>query len=208
MPKPFDSFHREAIGSAIAYIENHSHAEAVVVVKPRVQAYAEYPLAAGVTLAFVALTYFRFSPEFFDDWMVYAGTVAGFVIGVVLTVGIPPLHRWLIGKQRRAKAAEILARACFQKGGIHHTRDKTGLLIFIAVWERQIVILPDRGVELAVPPKEWERIQQGFKGFFQARHPAEEFIRQMENLSAVLSQYVPQVEDDVNELPDRMDIDL
>ncbi len=208
MTNHFNDETRAKIGKVIAQIESQSHAELVVIVKDRIQGYAEYPLAVGATLAFVALSYFRFSPDFYEDWMIYAGTVLGFVLGAVLTGGIPFLLRRLVGRKRLAKTAEIMARACFQKGGIQHTRDKTGMLIFIAVWERQIVILPDRGVESAIPPTEWQTIQHDFQGVFHAKSPAADFIAKLEGLLAVFSRYIPQVEGDTNELPDHLEVDL
>jgi len=196
------------IGNIISQIESQSHAELVVIVKPRIQGYSEYPLAIGATLAFMALSYFRFSPEFYEDWVIYAGTVLGFVLGAVLTGGIPSVLRLLVGQNRLEKSAEIMARACFQKGGIHHTRDKTGVLIFVAFWERQIVILPDRGVESAIPLGEWEKIQQDFRGVFRAKNPGTAFVAKLEGMRTIFSRYIPQIEGDINELPDNLEVDL
>ena len=199
---------RANIGNIISQIEGQSHAELVVITKARIQGYSEYPLAIASALAFTALSYFRFSTEYYDDWVIYAGTVLSFVLGAVLTGGIPAILRLLVGRKRLEKSAEIMARACFQKGGIHHTRDKTGVLIFIAVWEKQIVILPDRGVESAIPHSEWQKIRLAFAGVFRAKHPAANFVEQLQGLLGVFSQYVPHVEDDINELPDNLEVDL
>lgn len=208
MLKQLDNAFRADAGRAIAQIESQSHAEVVLVVKERANRYAEYPLGAGVALAFAALTYFRFAPAFFEDWMVYAGTVAAFVLGAAVPAAAPGLLRLLVGRKRLAKSAEILARACFQKGGIHHTRDKTGVLIFVAVLERQVAIIADRGVELAVPPGEWAEIRQGFNAIFRAENPAAALLARLESLQAFFGRHLPQVEDDTNELPDHLEIDL
>ena len=199
---------RTAVGRAIGRIESQSHVEVVLLIKPKTQAYAEYPLAAGAVLAFLALSYFRFAPELFDDWIIYAGTIAAFVLGAALTGGMPGLLRLAVGRKRLEKSTEIMARACFQKGGIHHTRDKTGVLVFIAVLERQVAVIPDRGVEWAVPPGEWEKVRQGLNSIFRAKNPADALLAQLETLQAIFGQYVPQVEDDTNELPDNLEIDL
>jgi len=118
---------RAAVGQAIARIESQSHVELVLVVKPKTQSYAEYPLAIGAALALLALSYFRFAPEAFEDWIVYAGTIGAFTLGAGLTFGIPGLLRLAAGRKRLEKSTEIMARACFQKGGIHHTRDEYGV---------------------------------------------------------------------------------
>jgi len=208
MLKQFNDTFRADIGRAIARIESQSHSEWVVLVKERADSYAQYPLGLGSALAFLALTYFRFAPEVFDEWVIYAGTITAFVLGAALTAGLPGLLRRAVGRKRLERSTEILARACFQKGGIHHTRDKTGVLVFVAVWERQVAIIPDRGVESAIPPGEWLKIRQDLNGVFQAKNPAAELVARLEGLQTTFSRYIPQVEDDTNELPDHLEIDL
>jgi len=204
----FSDAFRANLRRAIARIEQRSHAELVVTLKSRIDSYSEYPLGIGSLLAFLVLSYFRFTQEYYEDWIVYAGTVAGFVAGALLTGGIPALLRLLIGRKRLDKSAEIMARAYFQKGGIHHTRDKTGILILVALWEKRVVIIFDRGVESAIPPTEMEIIQNRFGHVFSAKNPADELIAQLESLELTFSRYIPQVEGDVNELPDNLEIDL
>jgi putative membrane protein len=199
---------RADVGRAIARIESQSHAEVVVVVKEHVNSYMQYPLGIGAICAFVALTYFRFAPDFFDEWIIYAGTIVAFVLGAAITAGLPGILRLLVGKNRLAKATEIMARAYFQKGGIHHTRDKTGVLIFVALFERQVAVIADRGVEMAIPPKEWEKIRRDLNAIFQTPNPASALLDKLAGLQAVFSQYVPQVADDTNELPDNLEITL
>jgi putative membrane protein len=193
---------------AIARIENQSHSEWVVLVKDRTHSYAQYPLGIAAALAFATLTYFRFAPFFFEEWVIYAGTIAAFVLGAALTAGLPGLLRLAVGRKRLVKSTEILARACFQKAGIHHTRDKTGVLVFVAILERQVMIIPDRGVESAIPPAEWIKIREDFNSIFKAKNPAKDLLAKLESLSAAVSRYIPQVDDDTNELPDNLDIDL
>jgi len=208
MLKQFDDTFRAEIGRAIARLETHSHSEWVVLVKERADSYAQYPLGVGSASAFLALTYVRFATDFFDEWIIYAGTITAFVLGAALTAGLPGLLRVAVGRKRLARSTEIMARACFQKGGLHHTRDKTGVLIFVALLERQVAIIPDRGVESAIPPGEWLKIRLGFSRIFQAKNPAAELLIQLESLQPIISNYIPQVDDDSNELPDTLDIDL
>ncbi len=208
MLKNLNDTFRADVGRVIARIESQSHAEVVLIVKEHTNSYAQYPLGVGIALAFLALTYFRFAPDFFDEWIIYAGTVTAFVLGAVSTGGIPGLLRLLVGKKHLEKSTEIMARAYFQKGGIHHTRDKTGVLIFIAVLERQVAVIADRGVESAIPPGEWEKIRQDFNTIFQAKNPARELLAKLESLQSVFSRHIPQVGDDTNELPDNLEIDL
>jgi putative membrane protein len=144
----------------------------------------------------------------FADWVVYAGTIAAFVLAAVLVGGIPALLRLAAGRKHLEKSTDLMARASFQKGGIHHTRSETGLLIFIALLERQVAVIPDRGVELALPPEEWGQIRRGLNGIFQAKNPAVALLAELEKLQTALARHHPQTADDLNELPDHLEIEL
>ena len=128
--------------------------------------------------------------------------------GCVWVAGAPALLRLAAGRRRLEKSTETMARACFQKGGVHHTRDKTGVLVFVALLERQVAVIADRGVESAVPPAEWAKIRRDLNAVFRAKNPAAELSARLDGLAAVFGRYVPQVEDDANELPDNLEIDL
>jgi len=80
--------------------------------------------------------------------------------------------------------------------------------VFIALLERQAVVIADRGAEWAVPPGEWAKIHAELNGIFRAKKPADALLAALETLQTVFSEYVHQVGDDTNELPDNLEIDL
>lgn len=199
---------QDKIGRLIAAVEATTAAELVVVWRSSSGAYAECPLAVGSAMAFLALSYFRFSPMDFDDWMIYAGTILAFVLGSLATAAFPPLLRVVAGRRRMAKSSEIMARACFQKGGLHLTRDRTGVLLFVSNLEQQVWILADRGVETAIPQAEWARTSKALASLFRHDTPQEALLAQLSDLGELFARYLPKVEDDINELPDHLEIDL
>jgi putative membrane protein len=106
------------------------------------------------------------------------------------------------------KATELFARACFQKGGIHLTEDRIGLLVFISELERQTLLTPDCGIESSIPSSIWETLRNDLQSVFLAKIPREEIIAKLEAMIPIFSRYIPQVEGDKNELPDNLIIDL
>jgi putative membrane protein len=56
----------------------------------------------------------------------------------------------------RQRAAEA-----FLAEEIFRTRDRTGILIFVSLFERRVVVRADRGLDGVVTPREWEEVVAG-----------------------------------------------
>jgi putative membrane protein len=148
-----------------------------------------------------------FAPDYFENWLVYYLPLLAFLVS--FGIAHHPVVIRLCSKQAvRQKNVEILARALFQKGGIHHTRAKTGMLIFCSNLEKICYLLPDRGVEMAIPADEWQILRQDFQGIYADKNPYAALITQLNSSTAVFSRYLPAQENDINELPDALDIQL
>ena len=51
------------------------------------------------------------------------------------------------------------ARYAFAANGLAHTRDRTGILIFVALLEHRVVVLADEGIHRALDPSEsWQEV--------------------------------------------------
>jgi putative membrane protein len=208
MPNDFDDTFRSDLWRAIARIESRSRAEVVVLIKPRSGLYLEYSMGAGAVLALAVFTYLMFSPEVFGDFLIYAAPILAFLFGMALVSLTPPLLRRIVGTRRLERTVDLWARASFQKGGLHHTRQETGVLVYVSRLEKQVKIIPDRGIERAIPPVQWERLCADFQGIFSARNPAAALIAELQAIEAVFAQFVPAMENDINELADNLDIEL
>lgn len=196
------------LGSVIAAIERQSGVEIVVMLRQRSGRYLDSALLAGLLASLLTFCFFRFAPLHFDEDDVFIGTLVSFVGALALVVAIKPLWRLLIGRQRMTRNVEVLARALFQKGGVHHTLGKTGLLILVSWFENEVYIVPDRGVERALPPGEWMRQQHRLRRIFDASDPLTALIKELELLADIFSRFVPPARHDTNELPDLLEIDL
>ncbi len=71
-----------------------------------------------------------------------------------------------------------------------------------------VYILPDRGAENAIPAEEWQNMNEDFQKIFKADNVADKLIVTLNKWQPVFAKYIPPVENDINELPDDMDIDL
>lgn len=206
--KYFDENFKVQLRDVIAEIENNSLVEIVTVVKARSHNYADVPLWWGVGSWFVVFSFFMFHHMEYGDYTFYTGTITSFFIGMILPLAIKPLMRLFISKSKCKQHVEVKGRAIFQKAGIRHTKDEIGVLVYVSLFEKEVLILPDRGAENALPEEEWALMNNKFQELFEADNPANALIKALKNTIPVFSAYIPPVENDINELPDEVEINL
>ena len=85
---------------------------------------------------------------------VAAGAAAGYALGAWSA----PVVRWLVGRELLELRARRRAVQAFVEEEVFATRDRTGILLFVAVLERKVVVLGDAGINARVEPAEWEGI--------------------------------------------------
>ena len=206
--KYFNQSFKEKLQEVIEEIESQSLVEVVVVAKPRSSKYADVPLGWGIGAVFATFTFLMFSHIEFPHDLFYAITLASFVVGMLIPLAIKPAMRLFIGKTRMRKAVEIMGRAFFQKAGIRHTQDEIGVLFYVSVFEKQEFVLPDRGAANEVPQEEWEAMQDRLSTVFSADDPASQLLKELRDCAPIFSAFIPPIENDINELPDYVDVSL
>jgi uncharacterized membrane protein len=105
--------------------------------------------------------------------------------------------------QKRRSVGE-LAKHEFARLGIGKTRDKTGVLIYILLEERQFYILADSAINNKVTENTWHKIKDGMQEFFIKGMFAKGILHGVEETGKVLAEHFPVRPDDINEIPDRV----
>ena len=105
--------------------------------------------------------------------------------------------------QKRRSVGE-LAKKEFARLGIGKTRDKTGVLIYILLEERQFYILADSAINNKVKENTWHKIKDGMQDFFMKGMFAKGILHGVEETGKVLAEHFPVRPDDINEIPDRV----
>jgi putative membrane protein len=158
----------EAVRRAVAVAEAESAGEIVPYV---VAASDPYPGAAwkgaalgAMAAAFVAwavhqwggLWGARGGGELFF-WMVLP-PAAGGALGLLAVQLAPPLRRWLAGSHLMAARTHQRAAAAFVEQAVFETAGRTGILLFLSLFERRVVVLADRGIHARVEDGEWDAL--------------------------------------------------
>ncbi len=206
--KQFDEDFKEKLYATIQDIENNSMVEVVAVIKSASDKYRDISL--WIAFAFMSLLFsvMMFIPQEIDAYLIYLITILSFPIIFIIAEAMPNLKRRFISKKRINRQTEIMARAIFQKGNVRHTKEKIGVLFFASLLEQKIVVLPDRGAETSVPLEDWNKINSDFSKIFAEKNKSQAFINALQQTKSIFNQNIPPIEDDINELPDNLEVEF
>jgi putative membrane protein len=126
------------------------------------------------------------------------GAGAGYLIG-----GLDAVGRRLIPDDHVERSVRLRAEAAFLEEEIFATRDRTGILVFLALFERRAVILADEGIHRAVPEVEWQRLVDDLVAGIRAHRATAALIDVITRAGELLETYhVERRPDDEDELSD------
>jgi putative membrane protein len=192
---------RKRVGLAVEDIEKGTSAEVVVTVRHRSGDYRHTDMFHGSVLAFAALAFMLFDTQVFDIDVMPINVVLAFVIGTALSHWVPWLRRAATSKRLLGESTQKSARAAFYDLGVSRTKGRTGILVYVSMFERRVEVVPD----IAVKPEE---LGEGWKSALSAMQNAvaqgpdvDRFLAAMATMKEPLSSALPIQPDDVNELP-------
>lgn len=110
------------------------------------------------------------------------------------------LKRWFVSKREIEEEVEEAAVTSFFKNGLYRTRDATGILLFISVFEHKVWVLADHGINAKVPAGQWEAIVSRVTDGIRNKRAAEAICEAVASIGAVLAEHFPVQDDDVDEL--------
>ena len=99
------------------------------------------------------------------------------------------------------------AKKIFEKLGMHATRLKNGVLIFVALNDRKFAVIGDTGIDKAVPENFWNKTVAEMAEKFAAGKTADAICTGILTAGEQLKTYFPYTSDDVNELSDEVSYD-
>ena len=206
--KDFDQNFKTSLYDGVKKIESASQAEAVVMIKHCSGKYFVYAVAAAGVAFIVLMAYFMFSPIEYDPYFMFVASIIMSVVIMLVFRFFPGLLRLLVPRSIREKNVEIHARAIFQKAQMYKTIENTGFLVYYSLLEKKAVFLADYGITLLMPKEEIEGIERMFTAALDAKDPKKAILDGLDKLVPVMAKYLPHRDDDINELPDDLDIDL
>ncbi|MFO7656396.1 MAG: TPM domain-containing protein [Bacteroidales bacterium] len=101
---------------------------------------------------------------------------------------------------------DVLDRAAymFEKLGMYKTKQRNGVLFYLALEDRKFAILGDSGINAVVPADFWDQIKRTLEEYFSQNRFAEGLAKGIQMAGMQLKQHFPYQKDDVNELSDEI----
>ena len=193
---------QQQVADAVTRAEQRTDAEIVTVLAPRADDYSYIPLlwASLIALVVPALVHFLIG-----GLQIYGLLMLQWACFVFLSLifRLPAITTRLIPPRIRHWRASNLARRQFLEQKLHHTRDRTGVLIFVSEAERYVEILVDEGISQHLDDSDWGSIVSDFTRRVALGHTAEGFISCIDACAELLERHVPKTLPR-NQLPNRL----
>ena len=135
------------------------------------------------------------------SWITLPALV-GFVSGWLIA-SWPVVGRWLVDDEVMERRVRLRAEAAFLEEEVFRTRDRTGILVLLGLWEHRAAILADEGIHNAVPEGEWQKLVDQLVQGIGAGRPTEALVEVIGRCGDLLETYdVRRRPDDEDELSD------
>jgi putative membrane protein len=194
---------RQRIADAVRAAERRTSGEFVTVIAPRSDVYLVVPLLIAAAVALILPGVLWLLDATHDFRALYTLQLVAFA-ALALLLQWQPIAVRLVPERIKAARATRRAREQFLLRGLHRTKDRAGVLLFVSVAEHRVDLIADEGINALVPPGTWDAIVAAFIAAVRRRRVADGFVAAIEAVTAVLATHFPRAPDDTNELPDRL----
>jgi len=193
---------RERIADAIRVAEAKTSGEIFCVIARHASDYRLVPLAWAAAVALVVpapLIYFTLWPAS----VIYVVQLVVF-IAAALGLSLPDVRFHIVPRRTQHERAHLQAMQQFLAHGLHHTKNRTGVLIFASVAERYAEIVADAGINEKVTPHVWDQAIAALIAGIKQGRAGDGFVAAIEQCGAVLVEHLPPGALDRDELPNKL----
>jgi putative membrane protein len=205
--KMFTQGDRDAIAAAVRAAEERTGGEIVPVV---VEASDEYEVATwraatlgALTAALVAAVVYGGAglwSTFIVAWIALPATLGATASALLVNLW-PAARRAVIGDEILQRRTMRRAYQAFLQEEVFQTRDRTGILIFLSLFEHRVVVLGDSGINARVAQEEWQGIVDGVVAGIRQGTPGPALVEAIQRCGQLLERRgVALRPDDTNEL--------
>lgn len=196
-----------AISSAVQEAEKHTRCEIVPMIVQRV--YRSFHLNIMLFLAFevvgcIGILYASHSYAPFPIGLTVAAWTAASLLLTPLMSRSVKLQRFMADPIAIRRAVEARAELEFYRHNLNVTAEGTGVLIFIAWWDRQVAVLADKAIAASFPPEYWDTIVATILQSIQRRSLAHGLTQAIHDCGQRLAALFPIRANDINELSDHL----
>lgn len=212
--KFFSARERELVEQAVGQAEGRTSGEIVPVVVARSDAYfgASWKAATLGALAAVGVAealHFGLGMWGTSEIWIVLPAAAGAALGFAVGAFVPWLRRLVLSSEEMDREVRQRAVEAFVEHEVFATRERTGVLIFVSLFEHRVVVLGDSGINAKVKPGEWDGIVASIVAGIKRGQPGQALVEAIGHCGELLQREgVERRADDTNELPDRLHLEV
>jgi putative membrane protein len=199
---------REAIAAAVTAAEKRTSGEIVVSVVAACDEYAHAHWKAATLGSLFAALGAAALHDIGGHWGGPLGfwmalpAAGGAALGFLLARW-PAVRRFLATPEVMVRRVHTAAAHAFLDGEVFRTRERTGILLFVALFEHRVEVVGDSGIRAKVAQEEWEGIVRGVVTGMREGRSVAALVEGIRQCGELLERHgVLRRPDDVNELPD------
>lgn len=191
---------REAIVQNVREVEKTTSGEIVPMI---VSCSYHYPapqmtgtLALGLVFSIVTMQVL----SIYDMWTFLAVFLGAYILSGLFIKVFYPLKRFFISSREMDEEVEEAAFTAFYKNNLNRTKDRTGVLIYISVFERKVWVLADSGINAKVDKTCWQDIVHIITDGIKANRQGEAICEAVKKCGHILEEHFPLKKNDRDEL--------
>jgi len=197
----FSKEEQQKIEAAVKAAEEKTSGEIVPMVVDESYEYPQAELIGAGTLAMAIGLLVSWAIGGESIWWFLPVFLVGFFGFQQMIRRWPELKRKLISPDELTEEVREKALVSFVEQGLHETRDKTGILILISLFEHRVQVLADSGINAKVPEHTWDELVEMIIAGLKSDDACSAVCKAVERCGKLLQDHFPIKDDDTNELP-------
>lgn len=195
---------QERVHAALIDAERRTIGEVVPVVLGRSDAHPSGEWRSGFVLLVLGSALLEGVLPWHSPWLVILCQVVLGALGFGLARALPGWKRVFVSEARATELALEQASLEFQRLELDRTNARTGVLIFVSLFERRVVVLGDVGIHAKVGEAQWARTRDVVLAGVARNDLAAGLVDGIRECGEVLALHFPVGASDHNEIQDRL----
>ena len=196
----------QEIKDGVASVESSTSGEVVVVLASRSSRYTTTELIYAIVFGYFFVSFYYL---IFKNMGLF-GFIASSFLGMLVCFSLlsfNSIKRMFLLSHMMSHKVHRSAFRSFYKHGIYKTKNKTGILIYISLMERMVVVIGDEGINSKLKPNDWDEVVSKITNGIKEHDLKKGITEGLFASTLLLKEHFPVAVDDVNELSDALIIE-
>jgi putative membrane protein len=200
----FTADREKRVEEAIGRAESRTSGEIVPMVVDQSDAYLHVDFIGALVTQFAAFLAAVWLLPAFDYLWILAVQLLGLVVGFLAFRHLAPLKRLCLSPRIAEEEVYEKALRVFRELDLHHTTERTGILILVSLLEHRVQVLADSGINARVKSGTWDEVVGIVLAGIKGGDLCQGLCDAIDRCGEILAHEFPIQPDDVDELPNQL----